>query len=268
MSANRVAFLGLAATGMGATVACYCRAVAASDFSRITTNHQLTLSHMMALDCNRVLGVGVIMPIFALLVGLYSRQFPLKANVQQGCRLAWIAIPGSERRLRAMPNSAPAGCARKLTRPTVPPPRRAVFFFDVISRPTQHLLFVSLLLGAAWKWKADLRPAQARYARASAALMLGSTLLPILHVPMLVQACVVSTQGSHAARLRARPLEPSDRVVCIAGLPCGVGVAPHLGDDDLQRLMVWCMFSVHAFTLGSGPVGCCAAHGLCMRLVL
>ena len=61
----------------------------------------------------------------------------------------------------------------------------------MISQPTQHLLFVAVLLGAAWKWKADLRPTQAKYAKAAAALLLAANVLPLVGTSMVVQAAVV-----------------------------------------------------------------------------
>jgi hypothetical protein len=160
MSTSQAAFVGLAAAGLAASARCYSRAIAARAFDNIVSNHQFSLSHVMALRCNQRIGVAVIMPIFAAMVALYGRQFPAKANVQQGCRLAWIAIPG-------------------------------IFLYDVITQPARHLLFVTVLLGAAWKWKADLRPTQAKFAQAAAALIVASAALPLLGTSMVIQAAVV-----------------------------------------------------------------------------
>lgn len=67
----------------------------------------------------------------------------------------------------------------------------AVFAFDVISRPTQHVFFAAGLLAAAWKWKADLRPRQAKFTWAAAALLLACPVLPRFGTPMMVQALLV-----------------------------------------------------------------------------
>ena len=160
LNANQRFFVGLTAAGLCTSACCYCRAFAANAFTQIVSNHQFSLSHVMALRCNRVIGVALIMPTFAIMVALYGRQFPLKANVQQGCLLAWISIPG-------------------------------IFFYDVITQPAQHLLSVTVLLGAAWKWKADLSPTQTKYAQAATAFMLAANVLPLFGISMVVQAAVV-----------------------------------------------------------------------------
>ena len=90
--------------------------------------------------------------------------------------------------MRASSSSPPR--ARVTTTAPFSPPR-AVFFFDVITHSAQHLAFVAVLLAAAWKWKADLRPTQAKYATAATALMLASNVLVLSSTPMRIQAAVV-----------------------------------------------------------------------------
>lgn len=96
VSSNQAMFMGLSAAALCAILACYCRAFSAGSLTHIVSSHQLSVSHVMALPFNRLIGLAAIMPAFAGMIGLYGRQFPRKAHVQQGCRIAWSSIPGGE----------------------------------------------------------------------------------------------------------------------------------------------------------------------------
>ena len=217
LSTKQAAFVGLTATGLCASLCCYCRAFAASAFSHVVSNHQFSLSHVMALSCNHRIGVGIIMPTFAAMVALYSRQFPQKIHVQQGCRLAYLAIPGSEPRRDCVPPPLAGFALRRRPRRT----STSVTHTAPHVRPNRSLLL------------------RCHHTSCPAPILCHLAIRSCMEVEDRFAASAGKVcAGSHRVRGHracAPPLWHLNGCPGGGGLSRRVGLSAHMGDDDLQR---------------------------------